>query len=255
HRPVVLEPGFDEVDLGVGEGCGERIVIDYSRLPDLLAPRPSDPAWPSDWDQLHLAGQQAVASAEAWSELSATRTVLDASRAVFLGASLPIRLADWVGADPTVRLGANRGASGIDGVVHTAIGAAGPVTSSTVRVLIGDLTCLHDQGSLPLLRAPGLQAVVFNNQGGSIFGMLPFRDVDGFDQVFRNAHTVRIAPLAQAHGLRTAEVADPDALAAALADPEVDFVEARFEHHRTMQALATLHRQTCAVLRATWGLT
>ncbi len=232
----------------------ERIVVDYGRLPALVSPGRPAPSWQRDWAQLDRAGAQAVASAaEVWSELSAARTVLSASRSVFVGASLPIRLADWMGAEGNVRIGANRGASGIDGVIATATGWARHV-DGPCRVLLGDLTCLHDQGSLPLVRTLGLQAVVFNNRGGSIFGMLPFRDVAGFDEVFRNAHTQRLAPLAQAHGLRTAEVEHGDALEAALADPDVDFVEARFAHDDTMNALDALHGQTRAALAAAWGL-
>ncbi len=232
----------------------ERIVVDYPRLVDLVPPGTPDPQWRRDWEQLHDAASRSVASAvEGWSELSATHAVLAASRAVFLGASLPIRLADWVSPPSVVRIGANRGASGIDGVIATAAGWARHV-EGPCRVLVGDLTALHDQGSLALARACGLQVTVLNNGGGSIFGMLPFRGVEGFDRVFRNAHDRSLAPLAEAHGLSTAVVERKTDLEAALADPGVHLVEARFAHDDTMQALAALHQETGARLRASWGL-
>jgi len=232
----------------------ERVAVDHRRLPALLGSGRPDPEWRIAWDQLGRAASEAVdAVTQGWSELSATRSVLSASPAIFLGASLPIRLVDWVGAPHGVRIEANRGASGIDGTLATAAGWARHV-DARCRVLLGDLTCLHDQGSLPLVRAHGLQAVVLNNRGGSIFGMLPFTGVEGFDEVFRNAHSRRLAPLAQAHGLRVAEVDEVAALRAALDDPDVDFIEARFAHEDTMEALAGLHRRTRAALRATWRL-
>lgn len=254
-EPLHLLSVTDQVDrIDPAFRVRERITVDYARLAEAVTPGTPDAAWKARWVQLDEAGSRAVARAtEAWSELSAARQVLDASRAVYLGASLPIRLADWMGARGDLKVGANRGASGIDGVVATATGWARFV-DRPCRVLLGDLTCLHDQGSLPLVREHGLQAVVFNNQGGSIFGMLPFRKVPGFDQVFRNAHSQRLAPLAKAHGLRVAEVNRTTDLEAAMADPNVDFIEAHFAHDDTMTALATLHRETCAGLRATWGL-
>jgi 2-succinyl-5-enolpyruvyl-6-hydroxy-3-cyclohexene-1-carboxylate synthase len=230
----------------------ERHTVDYGQLAEQLEPGTPDPAWATSWQQLHQAATGAVQAALTdWSELSAARAVLAASGSVFLGASLPIRLADWMGSgERAVHMAANRGASGIDGVLATAAGWARHVEGPR-RVLLGDLTCLHDQGSLPLIPAVGMQAVVFNNGGGSIFGMLPFGAVQGFDTVFRNHHTTRIAPLAQAHGLRTASVDSTAGLQAALADA-VDLIEAHFAHDATMASLRALHHGTCERLRASW---
>jgi 2-succinyl-5-enolpyruvyl-6-hydroxy-3-cyclohexene-1-carboxylate synthase len=233
----------------------ERIVLDHEALPSHLPAGAPDPDWVRMGRDVHDVTTEVLARAMAsWNELSAMRQVLRASDACFVGASLPIRLADWVGADGhPVEIAANRGASGIDGVFSTATGWARHLEGRR-RVVVGDLTGLHDQGALPGIREHGLQAVVFNNQGGSIFGLLPFEAVQGFDAVFRNAHDRSLAPLAAAHGLRTAVVADPDGLDAALADAEVDFIEARFEHDATLGALRQLRSATCAALRQAWGL-
>lgn len=233
----------------------ERHVVDYAQLAALFEPGAPDPDWSADWQQLQDSAEAVVERAmNGWTELSAARAVLSASDAVFLGASLPVRLADWLGAgDHPVHLDANRGASGIDGVLATAAGWSRHLDGRR-RVLLGDLTCLHDQGSLPLVRQTGLQAVVFNNQGGSIFGMLPFGEVQGFDQVFRNTHDHGIAPVAAAMGLRTAVVTTSEDLARALADDTIDLIEARFDHDVTLDALKALHRGICSTLRAAWKL-
>jgi 2-succinyl-5-enolpyruvyl-6-hydroxy-3-cyclohexene-1-carboxylate synthase len=93
-----------------------------------------------------------------------------------LGNSMPVRDAH-VFAGPggsNAPVAANRGASGIDGTVATAlgfsVGCGRPVT-----VLVGDLAMLHDLGSLDLVRraAQPLTVVVLNNDGGGIFSFLP----------------------------------------------------------------------------------
>ncbi|MBO86509.1 MAG: 2-succinyl-5-enolpyruvyl-6-hydroxy-3-cyclohexene-1-carboxylic-acid synthase, partial [Deltaproteobacteria bacterium] len=163
-RTARIDPGFQ---------VRERHIVDYSALAAASGePNASSDAWTADWRALDRSASAVVAQgAPHWTELAAARAVVGASKALFLGASLPVRLVDWVGAG-SVQVSANRGASGIDGVLATAAGWARHVEGPR-KVLLGDLTCLHDQGSLPLMREVGMQAVVFNNYGGSIFGMLP----------------------------------------------------------------------------------
>jgi isochorismate synthase / 2-succinyl-5-enolpyruvyl-6-hydroxy-3-cyclohexene-1-carboxylate synthase / 2-succinyl-6-hydroxy-2,4-cyclohexadiene-1-carboxylate synthase / o-succinylbenzoate synthase len=71
---------------------------------------------------------------------------------------------------------ANRGASGIDGVLSTAAGFAEGLRHGAT-LLLGDLSFLHDAGGLALLRTaemrPPLTVVLVNNGGGGIFGFLP----------------------------------------------------------------------------------
>jgi len=101
---------------------------------------------------------------------------LASAEALFLSSSMPIRDVDAF-ADPRgnrVSIGANRGASGIDGVLASALGFSIGHDARTT-LLIGDLALLHDLGSLFLLReAPKpVGVIVFNNGGGSIFSFLP----------------------------------------------------------------------------------
>lgn len=86
-----------------------------------------------------------------------------------------IESVDGTGAGTRVpRVFANRGLAGIDGTVSTAAGVSLGL-GRPVRLLLGDLTFLHDVGSLllnPGEREPDLQVVVFNDAGGGLFSTL-----------------------------------------------------------------------------------
>ncbi len=85
-----------------------------------------------------------------------------------------------------------RGLSGIDGLIA---GAAGSATGSgkPVTLVLGDISALHDIGSLSLLRHSAVRVVVVNDDGGRIFEKLPV--VDALDHQAFEAH------FAMAHGL------------------------------------------------------
>lgn len=93
-----------------------------------------------------------------------------------LGNSMAIRDADsYVGPNaPRATVAVSRGASGIDGLVATAVGHA-RATHRPAILLIGDLSLLHDLGSLALVRHSPFPVVivVVNNDGGGIFHFLP----------------------------------------------------------------------------------
>ncbi len=99
---------------------------------------------------------------------------------VLLGNSMPVRDADTFlgGGERAIRFAGNRGASGIDGLMSTALGAAAARREPTVLV-VGDLGLLHDLGGLQIAarhRIP-LLVVVVNNDGGGIFSFLPQADL------------------------------------------------------------------------------
>src|SRR5262249_45182513 len=96
-----------------------------------------------------------------------------------VGNSLPVREVDWYvpGWVVDVRVFAQRGASGIDGWVAGAAGAA-QAAQRPVVVLLGDVSLAHDVGGLAA--AQGLQTplvlMVVDNGGGRIFDQLPIAD-------------------------------------------------------------------------------
>ncbi|MFV2145675.1 2-succinyl-5-enolpyruvyl-6-hydroxy-3-cyclohexene-1-carboxylic-acid synthase [Isoptericola sp. G70] len=170
--------------------------------------------------------------------LAVARAVVAASGGddvLVVGASNPVRDLDLVlglepGPIPTVL--ANRGLAGIDGTVSTATGiavGAGRAGRRT-RVLVGDLTFLHDVGGL--LRGPGepavdLDVVVVNDDGGSIFatlehGALAATGPDAastFERVFGTPHGAHLAQLCAGYGVDHQLVEDVPSLRHVLAGP------------------------------------
>ncbi|MCA9197696.1 MAG: 2-succinyl-5-enolpyruvyl-6-hydroxy-3-cyclohexene-1-carboxylic-acid synthase [Planctomycetales bacterium] len=116
--------------------------------------------------------------------------------ALFLGNSMPVRDMDLFGvwhAQKRVSVAANRGASGIDGVLATAVGFALGSQRRT-SLILGDLSLLYDLNSLALLaRSPvPIVVVVINNDGGGIFHFLPIaEETQHFERFFGTPHGCR----------------------------------------------------------------
>jgi 2-succinyl-5-enolpyruvyl-6-hydroxy-3-cyclohexene-1-carboxylate synthase len=94
---------------------------------------------------------------------------------LFVGNSMPIRDLDtfFHVTDKSIRIMANRGANGIDGIISTAIGAAS--VSQPLYLVVGDLTFYHDLNGLlaAKLYNINIKILLVNNNGGGIFSFLP----------------------------------------------------------------------------------
>jgi 2-succinyl-5-enolpyruvyl-6-hydroxy-3-cyclohexene-1-carboxylate synthase len=142
-----------------------------------------------------------------------------------VGASNAVRDLSFVGPlDPDVAMYANRGASGIDGTVSTAIGVALSAPGRTVA-LLGDLTFLHDVSGLllgPRERHPDdLTIVVADDDGGGIFSLLEQGDprlAADFERVFGTPHGADLGALCAGAGVPFTDI-DPAGLEALLAQP------------------------------------
>lgn len=127
---------------------------------------------------------------------------LPADAQLFASNSMAIRLLDLALANRTERLRVlcNRGASGIDGVTASALGAAAAEGRPTL-LLTGDLAFLHDVGALLFARHETipLVIVVLDDNGGGIFSFLPVAEqaeAVGFDRLFRTPHDLDLAKAA-----------------------------------------------------------
>lgn len=132
-------------------------------------------------------------------------SLLQSGHGLMIGNSTPIRDLDWYGhwaEDTNVVVCANRGASGIDGLIATGIGMASGLERPTTIVL-GDLSALHDLNSLALVAksAAPILVLVINNHGGGIFNLLPIKENEHFDRFFSTPHTVEFEHAAAMFGL------------------------------------------------------
>ena len=141
---------------------------------------------------------------------------------LMFGASRLIRVADAIVPGKKISVHANRGLSGIDGNIGTAIGIALAAEPALTRVLVGDVAALHDSGSLlfPVGEArPRIQVIVGNDGGGSIFDQLEVAataDRTTFDRVMFTPQDARFEHLALAYGWRHVRVSTMGELEAAL---------------------------------------
>ncbi len=163
----------------------------------------------------------------------------DAGSNLMLGSSNPVRDVDLAGRPmvvdstgtgglPGATVFANRGLAGIDGTISTAAGIA-LATGAPTRVLLGDVTFLHDSGALlqgSREQEAELQIIVLNDSGGGIFSVLEHGKLAvspdyaaAVERFFGTPHTVDIGALATAYGWRHTLVRSTAELAAALAPP------------------------------------
>jgi 2-succinyl-5-enolpyruvyl-6-hydroxy-3-cyclohexene-1-carboxylate synthase len=176
-----------------------------------------------------------------------------------VGASNPIRDLDLM--VPRYEVGArrkvvaNRGLSGIDGVVSTAVGAALGRRSARSLALVGDVTFLHDSNGLvlgPDEARPDLTIVVANDDGGSIFATLEQgaqEYADRYDRLFGTPHGVDVGSLCAATRTPHLQVHSRPELEQVLASPNggIEVVEAvcrrddRRELDARIRALVTDH--------------
>jgi 2-succinyl-5-enolpyruvyl-6-hydroxy-3-cyclohexene-1-carboxylate synthase len=188
-------------------------------------------------------------------DLTAT---LPAGALLWAASSMPARDLDrHMAPRADVRVLASRGASGIDGLVSAAIGAAlahqadggGPAVA-----LLGDLALLHDAPGLVLGPAeprPDLCLVVVNNDGGGIFSLLEQAAFpQSFERVFGTPHSADLSSLAAAAGLPYQRVTSAASLPAALAGAGLRLVEVRTDRSEGAKLRAAISEACASVLAA-----
>ena len=109
-----------------------------------------------------------------WSAVQLVLEHLPDNSILHLANSMPVRYANLCGLTERqqISVAANRGVSGIDGCLSTAVGAA-LATDKLVTLLIGDVAFFYDRNALwsaPI--PPNLRVILLNNDSGHIFRMI-----------------------------------------------------------------------------------
>ena len=255
--------------LDPGRSATTVVAVDPVRLVDAVVaagPAPAPCEWAAGWAAAEAAAQGALDAALAGRTLTepglarAVVAAVPAGGTLFVSSSMPVRDVEWYGRPrPSLRVLANRGANGIDGVVSTALGTAVAGGRPTVA-LVGDLAFLHDTNAL--LIAPGVRPgpdatiVVVDNDGGGIFSFLPQATTLSearFERLLGTPHGLDLAAVAAAHGARTTVVGTAEEAAEAVARPPdgVHVVVARVPGRSANAALHHgLHRRVATALAA-----
>ncbi|MEE3332085.1 MAG: 2-succinyl-5-enolpyruvyl-6-hydroxy-3-cyclohexene-1-carboxylic-acid synthase [Myxococcota bacterium] len=173
--------------------------------------------WLADFLEADRAAQRSIESvvtksdrllsAEVVRELAAGMAA-DADAWLYVSNSMAVRDVDsfWPVESSPRRVLSSRGASGIDGVTSSALGAA-VASGRRVCLLTGDLAFLHDVGGLLAARSLPLRAtiLVVNDDGGGIFSYLPVAahgEAVEFERLFRTPTGVDLSHAAALVGAR-----------------------------------------------------
>jgi 2-succinyl-5-enolpyruvyl-6-hydroxy-3-cyclohexene-1-carboxylate synthase len=224
-----------------------------------------DERWLADWRRVDDVARAALdAYLESIAEpfdgraLADVAAVVPAGGTLFVSSSMPVRDLDAFAAGDgrTLRVLANRGANGIDGVISSALGAAAAAHEQQrgpLVLVIGDLAFYHDMNGLLAAKLHALDAtiVVLNNDGGGIFSFLPQAAHPAyFEQLFGTPHGLDFAPAAALYGARytRAECADSlrAAVVAGVSGRGLHLVEMRTDRARNV----ALHRDAWAAVGA-----
>jgi 2-succinyl-5-enolpyruvyl-6-hydroxy-3-cyclohexene-1-carboxylate synthase len=213
-RQVLVDPAAGWLD--PGRSASLRLTADPSvllaataALLEARGPGPAPGPWLQEWLEAERLAREAIDGLlEEWTEPFEGRVARDMvawmpdGATLVVGSSMPVRDVDaFARPRDGLRLVANRGLSGIDGFVATALGVAA-AGDEPVAALCGDLTVLHDASSLlgAAGRPRGAVLVVFDNDGGGIFSFLPQARLPAelFEPLFGTPHGLDLAALAAA---------------------------------------------------------
>lgn len=140
-----------------------------------------DQDWLTKWQQLNKKATNHIeqSNVDQLTEGVAVRELIKAmptDSLLYVGNSMAVRDLDtfFMRTDKQITLLANRGVSGIEGLISSALGAAA-TTTKRVTLLIGDLAFYHDLNGLLIGKQYELDLTILlmNNNGGGIFSFLP----------------------------------------------------------------------------------
>jgi 2-succinyl-5-enolpyruvyl-6-hydroxy-3-cyclohexene-1-carboxylate synthase len=255
-RQVLVSPDtlWRDPELTAGEVVFADAASLCQALCDTVPQRATSEAWLRQWQAAEQASLRAIDGVMAAEEQAtepgvfhALADLLPEGSSIFAGNSMPVRdLDSFFAAGPAdIRILANRGASGIDGVVSSALGAAA-LSDGRLVLVIGDLSFYHDMNGLLAAKRFAIDAtiVLVNNDGGGIFSFLSQHDdPEQFEALFGTPHGLDFRPVADLYGLdyRRVETTGEyrDEIKATLGRPGVTVIEVPTDREENL----ALHRR------------
>ena len=120
-----------------------------------------------------------------------------------LGNSTPVRYVNLLAldGDKNLTVNSNRGVSGIDGILSTAVGASLANPEKLCFCICGDIASLYDSNALlNNLDKANLRLIIINNGGGNIFRIIPGPDkLTELEEFFETKHPVSFEDLAKTY--------------------------------------------------------
>ena len=112
------------------------------------------------------------------------------------GNSSSIRYSQLFEWDKSLKIFCNRGTSGIDGSISTAVGAS-VTAKNPVSIITGDLSFFYDSNALWNQYIPSnFRIIILNNKGGGIFRILPGnKNSENFEKYFETVHNLNAKPI------------------------------------------------------------
>lgn len=179
-----------------------RTLLDLER-----AMHPSSFGW--KWKQMDFLNQERLGefiSTAPYSDLSVFDVVLDCipdNAHLHMGNSSVVRYCQLFNPVKSIRYYANRGTSGIDGSLSTAVGASVAAPNNLHVAILGDLSFFYDSNAF-WNNAVGenLKTIVINNGGGGIFRIIegPER-IAQLDRYFETENNGSVAGMCSAYNV------------------------------------------------------
>jgi 2-succinyl-5-enolpyruvyl-6-hydroxy-3-cyclohexene-1-carboxylate synthase len=182
----------------------------------------------------------------AWGQMEAIKIALSSTdyEVIHIGNSMPVRYLNYLQAyiKPETLVMANRGTSGIDGIVSTAIGQA-LESNKKMLCIVGDVSFFYDSNALFINPLPkNLDILIINNGGGNIF-----RQIDGpantpeLETHFIGEQSRTAKSLAKEAGLIYFELKDKNELLNAFKTKSPKIIEAFVNGETDVTILKNLH--------------
>lgn len=193
----------------------------FKKMNELAIPKPSDykMKWLKQKEKTEINHQQYIQE-QAYSDLRVFDLLLKnlpANSTIHFANSTPVRYSQLFNLKSSLQVESNRGTSGIDGSISTAVGSAW-VSNEITTIISGDLSFFYDSNALwNNYISSQLRLIVINNGGGGIFRFIegPNR-LPELETFFETKHQRKAKSLALEAGLEYVSADSLESLETAL---------------------------------------